>query len=504
VLKSRRCYPLNQLLTRALRIAVAAGPRSSQTEAAFLQAPELNPLHADSFSDCDLLPALLSCIEASTWEGEDGEEEIGPELGTGPWGSIEELGTGEGETGNLETGDRGSSGALGAGERERGGEQKTGNGKTGPGESGERESRKNGEQETAARSASSSGRPNSAGTADLERGQSGVPVEQGVKACNATFPEASPPAVSLIPHVTRKRPRQDLASSADIHAEGLDGAIGLKRPRKSRVSKAADHSGRPSKISPLLVEISRADSPVENARRNTAFDNGDNIPSTEVAIIAANSIRDQQKPPHLEESPVRRKAKACHTAKPARFQNESAHFQPLSETPTHIEGKASACRKGARSVCTTSPQAKAHVLDDLSFARQLAESNDPEDKIVAHALGCLSPGSELTEEEKRLREELVNRDPKEATEKMSKMTFEELSGYFELSLAAACKSLGVGRTVRVFVCFGLRTNPVKDWRAVRIWFSFGSCLRAGTFDKQRLGTSSCKRDPDTICTLTRS
>lgn len=396
---------------------------------------------------------------------------------------------------------------MGAGEQERGGEHKTGNGKTGPGECGELESRETGDQETAARSAAPSGRPNLAGTADFEIGQSGLPVEPGVKARDATFLKALPPAASPIPHVTRKRPRQDLASSRGIEAARSERAVGVKRPRKTRVSKVAagKHSGHPSKTSPLLVEISRAESPVANAGQNAPLDEGNNNTLTEDALIEATLMLDQQKPPHLEDSPVQRKAKPCRAAKP-RFQNESAPRSTLPGSPTHIEGKASACRKGsrARSVSAISPQVKPHVLDDLSFARQLAKSNDPEDKIVAHALGCLSPGSELTEEEKRLREELVNRDPKEATEKMSKMTFEELSGYFELSLAAACKSLGVGRTVRDFGCFGLRTTPVNDWRAVRIWFSFGSCLGAGTFDKQRLGTSSCKRDPDTIFTLTRS
>jgi hypothetical protein len=338
----------------------------------------LDPLHADSFSDCDLLPALLSCIEASSWEGEDEEEGTGPEPGTGPGGSTEEPGTGKGETG-----ERGSTKELGAGEQERGGEQNTGNGKFGPGESGVLESRETGEQETAARTASPSGRPNPAGTADSERGQSGVPVEPGVKAHNATFLEASPPAAPPIPHVTRKRPRQKLASSADIDAA-------RSRRRKTRVSKvvAADDSERPSESSPLLVEISRADSPVANTRRNAALDDGDNSPSAEDALIEANLILDQQKPPHLEESPVRRsnKAKACHTAKP-RFQNESAHSGPLSGSSTRIESKASACRKGsrARSFGATSPQVKPPVLDDLSFARHLAESNDPEDKIVAHA-----------------------------------------------------------------------------------------------------------------------
>lgn len=127
-----------------------------------------------------------------------------------------------------------------------------------------------------------------------------------------------------------------------------------------------------------------------------------------------------------------------------------------------VAGNARAldCRRGPNSACHVAPRDS--LGEALPIARLLSESEDPTDKIVAHALGRLKPGAQLTEEERLLREKLVNRDPKMATEKMSKMTLEELTGYFELSLAAACKKLGVGRTVGLRLTLGFAWNRYFD------------------------------------------
>jgi hypothetical protein len=64
-------------------------------------------------------------------------------------------------------------------------------------------------------------------------------------------------------------------------------------------------------------------------------------------------------------------------------------------------------------------------------------------------LGDTGPESPLSLEERKVKNLVILRDPKKATERMNRMTLPELQTYFGMPITDACKLLGVGLTVRV-------------------------------------------------------